>query len=253
MSKRNYLVNIYNDTKLKCKSGKYGKFELCNSEKFSYSDERTSNLTYDKKYETVIKVVNQDVLAVTDILYNLRDEKNIMVLNLASYFKSGGGVRNGAMAQEEELFRRTNYHMVTDETLYPIQKGDVIYTKNVYVVKDDKYEDIEKPFKVAMLAACAVKNPHLTNDYKYNKNDYITMNNVIHNIFKTAYYNKHETLVLGALGCGAYYNPPEEVVKIFNKYLEKFNGCFRTIIFAVYSKDNVNYDVFFNNIIRKFK
>jgi uncharacterized protein (TIGR02452 family) len=76
------------------------------------------------------------------------------------------------------------------------------------------------------------------------------MNNVIENIFKTAYYNGNETLVLGALGCGAYHNPPMEVIKIFNRFLKKYNGCFKKIVFAVYSKYDKNYELFDSYIFK---
>ena len=63
------------------------------------------------------------------------------------------------------------------------------------------------------------------------------------------YWSKAAT-ILGALGCGAFHNPPEEIVKIFNIYLEKYNGCFKTIVFAVLSRSDNNFDIFNANIKR---
>lgn len=55
-------------------------------------------------------------------------------------------------------------------------------------------------------------------------------------------------LVLGALGCGAYYNPPEEVAKIFRKVLlgEKKRGSLteiQEIVIAIFD-DGINLRVF---------
>lgn len=102
---------------------------------------------------------------------------------------------------------------------------------------------MENPFPVSMLASAAIKNPELIKG-RYIQEDYIMMKNTIENIFKVAYLHKKETLVLGALGCGAYYNPPMIVISIFNEYLKKYNGCFKNIVFAVYSRRDKNFDLF---------
>ncbi|KIR01522.1 hypothetical protein P261_00336 [Lachnospiraceae bacterium TWA4] len=43
-------------------------------------------------------------------------------------------------------------------------------------------------------------------------------------------------MILGAFGCGAFYNPPEIVVQAFNSIVNEFEDCFETIEFAVYCK-----------------
>jgi len=47
-------------------------------------------------------------------------------------------------------------------------------------------------------------------------------------------------LVLGALGCGAFLNPPETVAACFEEVLLEphFNGFFRNVIFAVMGEPN---------------
>jgi hypothetical protein len=47
--------------------------------------------------------------------------------------------------------------------------------------------------------------------------------------------NKHDSLVLGAFGCGVFKNNPLEVAITFRRYLESemFNHAFKRIIFAV--------------------
>jgi O-acetyl-ADP-ribose deacetylase (regulator of RNase III) len=58
----------------------------------------------------------------------------------------------------------------------------------------------------------------------------------------------HTMLVLGAIGCGAFRNPPQEIVKCWQEVLgerEFAGGWFREIWFAVYDRRNEgNFEIF---------
>lgn len=247
---RSHRIEVYADTKRKCMAGTYGPLKRGMSYLMKNSNPSLEGISFKKKYEkTKIDVVNDDVLAVTKHYHDI-GEKQIIVLNLASDRCPGGGVASGAMAQEEELFRRSNYFMCLDDKFYPLSPASIVYTPNVTIVKDKHYADLIAPFTVSMLAAAAVRRPQLRRDGSYSDRDYSIMYHTIHNIFKVAYLSGYETLILGALGCGAFYNPPEEVVKIYNIFLEKYNGCFKNIVFAVYSRSDDNFDIFSKHIFR---
>lgn len=70
-------------------------------------------------------------------------------------------------------------------------------------------------------------------------------------ILLTAHQKKTTHLILGALGCGAYHNPPEEVAKMFRKCIygdRKGKGVLdlgglEEIVFAIFD-DGVNLKVF---------
>ncbi len=71
----------------------------------------------------------------------------------------------------------------------------------------------------------------------------------IDTIYKAAIHYGHDSLILGAFGCGAFHNPPEEVAKMFKVQNESYIGdqqsCFKRIGFPVLSEQgNPNYDVF---------
>ena len=197
-----------------------------------------------------VKVINDDVLKIAEQYYT---QGNIVVLNLASDMKPGGGVRTGAMAQEEELFRRSNYYLSLNQSFYPINKTNVIYTSKVTIIKDSDYQLLENPFIVSMIAAVGIRQPILTKQHQYQNEDYEIIYNTIDNIFRTAYANNHDILILGAIGCGVFHNPPKEIIKIYNIFIKKYYNCFNKIIFAIKSigKDQ-NYDLF-NQFIEQSK
>ena len=59
---------------------------------------------------------------------------------------------------------------------------------------------------------------------------------------------EHTNIVFGALGCGVFANPPEEVAEIFNEMIKKYGKCFDNIYFAIKSIRDNNYDVFVSKI-----
>jgi uncharacterized protein (TIGR02452 family) len=245
---RTNLSEVYADTQRKCRTGKFSTLEKCVSYMYSADSPEISGLTMTPKFKTNVQVVNGLVLEVTQKLVT-EGNTNIMVLNLASSYNPGGGVVKGAVAQEEDLFRKTNYFLCLPRKFYPIPKSNVIYTEKVFVVKNTDFSDLKSPFPVSMLAAAAIKNPTIIGG-RYTQPDYNVMKSTIDNIFKVAYLHGKETLVLGALGCGAYRNPPNIVISIFNDCLRRYDGCFKNIVFAVYSTRDDNFDLFDKHIHR---
>lgn len=130
-----------------------------------------------------------------------------MILNMASKFKPGGGVRNGVGTQEEDLFRRSGYFLHIPPDLYELKTGDFIFSRNVIVIKGTDYKFLLNRFWCNALAVAALKNPPLNNDGSYkDPSHYDIMYNKIHGIFKIAYLQGQKHLILGSLRCGAYGN-----------------------------------------------
>ena len=70
-------------------------------------------------------------------------------------------------------------------------------------------------------------------------------------MFQIALHNNHDSLVLGALGCGAWNNPPEDVIEIYKDVIKKWDGVFKTIVFAILEIDNKDYIVKNKSMFRK--
>lgn len=101
-----------------------------------------------------------------------------------------------------------------------------------------------------MILCAAVRGPELVKhggQWRYGEErDREVMGMKVRLIFQVARSKGVKRLVLGALGCGAYGNPPEEVAGIFRRVLvggrrrERVGGWFEEIVFAIFDEgDNL--------------
>lgn len=177
-----------------------------------------------------------------------------LILNMASSYKPGGGWHKGCLAQEEALFYRSTYCLSLDSWWkldekrtwsYPLDDYACVYSPDVVIFRHGSEYNWELRKKkectaLSFLAVAAIRRPAVlfssssSSSCLYAKDeDRKLMRDKIEGIFKAALEHKHETLVLGALGCGAYKNPPEEVARLFADALLKYQSCFKEITFAI--------------------
>ena len=193
----------------------------------------------------------------------------VAVLNFASSTSPGGGVENGASAQEECLCRVSTLYpclktQMAWEKFYaphraapnPLHNDDIIYTQDVVVLKDDDYNVLSSPFRVDVIT-CAAPNLRESPSNRYNRNDgdavQISPEKLLElhvkrarKILSAAAANGAEVLILGAFGCGAFRNDPAVVVAAYQQVLPQFLNHFKTVEFAVYCRpgDSRNYEEF---------
>lgn len=204
-------------------------------------------------FDTICEVKNEDTFDLA--LEYCSEGLNPMVLNMASEYKAGGGVQSGSRAQEECLFRRSNAHLTHPKKWYPLKENQVIYSPEVYIVKDSEYNLLKKKdqYSVGMISVPAVRRPNLIKG-EYKEKDLKEMTNKIESIFHIGIMEEHDSLVLGALGCGAFRNPPEEVASIFRDMIDEYGKYFKKIGFAVLvakNSDTENLDTFENIIMNE--
>jgi uncharacterized protein (TIGR02452 family) len=179
--------------------------------------------------------------------------KPVAVLNLASERSAGGGWYKGALAQEEALCYRSSLYLSLHKSYYPLPSLTAIYSPSVIIIRDamarghallgsTKVADLPV---VSVISVAALRNPELTDDQKQFKNEgqRAETKRKIRLTLRVAAGNGHSKLVLGALGCGVFANPPKEVAECF---LEVFRekefqgGWWEEIAFAI--MDNVRGD-----------
>lgn len=214
-----------------------------------YKEGFTSNTVSPCFESTKVEVVSGTTFATAKGFCKLG---RVAVLNFANPENPGGGVQNGAMAQEECLCRSSNlYPCLCDKRVFDefylyhrnlrsfFYSDRLIYTKGVTVFKDDSDVPQLMPenewFQVDVITCSA---PYIARR-KYTNQAALKelFKSRIKNIFEAAVDNGAEVLVLGAFGCGAFKNPPEIVAKAFHEVIEEnaYHTKFKRIVFAIKS------------------
>ena len=275
------LRQIYQETILDCFEGEFhepGESKL-------YKSEMHLDLQQETTAETKLSVVNNDCLFVGKQM--LDEGLNPAVLNMASAYRPGGGVLNGARAQEECIFRRSNlfmslylydrqmYDMVIEPNMdgmydlsfipqgYPMDENfGGIYSDDVTVFKDGNYEWLYNPYQTAFISVAAMninralrQGEQILVDGRLSERAVAITKNKIRTIYRIGILHGHASLVLGAWGCGAFGNPPEQMAQLFVDVLneDEFSGRYKDIRFAIIEDHNSrgrNYQTF-KNVIEK--
>ncbi|CAF1271230.1 unnamed protein product [Rotaria sp. Silwood1] len=161
---------------------------------------------------------------------------------MANAFTPGGGYRKGDGAQEENLFRRSNYCISLDpeldpqlqqkydtkvyycddhgkrkeirnaQSMYRMDEYGAICTSGITFFRDNEkekgYSLLSKPiYNVSAIALAAYRDPDITKENRLTRKFAVGTRKKIENFFSIALINGYDTLVLSALGCGAFKNP----------------------------------------------
>ncbi|CAF1005405.1 unnamed protein product [Rotaria sordida] len=242
---------------------------ICYNHRSKLFDGKTISETELKKTpysSTSVTVSNEDCLVLYEKLVSERYRP--LLLNMASATSPGGGYRKGDGAQEENIFRRSDYYQSLDLEiadkdrserryctskcdikratgifeLYPMEEFGAIYTSGITVFRGTEakgYPYMKNPlYNVCSIAMAAYREPPLPKknmlENKFSTNTY----KKIENIFAIGYQRNHNCLVLSALGCGAFKNPPEHVALLFKSIIYQYAGYFEKIYFAIIDDHN---------------
>ncbi|KGO78523.1 protein of unknown function DUF2263 [Penicillium italicum] len=181
------------------------------------------------------------------------DRMPVCVLNFANAYRPGGGWLNGARAQEEQLCYRSTLIDTLQTRFYPMGDLEGLYSPNVIVFRksvENEYsfmsaeDELHLNPTVSVISMAARSQPKLTADgstYVDSAQRYLMIAKM-QLILRTAAHNNHRRLVLGALGCGAFSHPTEEVADCWYKVLMKkeFKGWFERINFVIRDSPSEN-------------
>ncbi|MCD7751918.1 MAG: TIGR02452 family protein [Lachnospiraceae bacterium] len=182
-------------------------------------------------------------------------KNRVLVLNFANALHPGGGVKSGERAQEEDLCRKsTLYCSLTArdaEVMYQynaslknhLASDYMLLSPHVEILRDTKGKLLSETCLVSVLTAAA---PRITfgmgglSESELRK----LLAKRIRAIFTVAAYGGYQKLVLGAWGCGAFGNDPDEMAPLFADEIEYWSASgtspFKQIEFAVLKGSNRN-------------
>lgn len=174
------------------------------------------------------------------------NSENVCALNFASARKPGGGFLGGAIAQEESLCRASALFACIDgNDMYRrnahlsggFYTNYAIYSPNVPVFKDDEGELLDEPHFCSFITAPAVNAGVLRDEERAAVPG--EMAKRIEKVLAIAAHHGHDTLVLGAWGCGVFRNDPEMIADAFRSALvTRFAGVFGRVAFAIYDRSD---------------
>jgi uncharacterized protein (TIGR02452 family) len=206
--------------------------------------QRDAMLQNRPRLETSFWVVNQTTLAAARDLVSREPGLDVLCLNFASAKHPGGGFLSGARAQEESLARASGLYrcIARMQGMYEANKrlGSCLYTNHmihsprVPVFRDDDFNLLNEPYTVSFLTSPAV-NASALNSHERSLIEQ-TMLGRMERLLSVAVIHGHDTLVLGAWGCGVFKNDTARVADWFHYHLVEnpvFLGAFRQVVFAV--------------------
>ncbi len=217
--------------------------------------------------ETVTDCVNADC---ADVAKSMLDEGlNPAILNLASRVSPCGGYHKGTSAQEECLsqmstlsqslyafgspkykhIREAGIPLVPD--VYPLDvRFGGVYSPCVTFFRhnaDSYYALRDQTFDCAIVTVASLSNREknsFANDERFYFDDAGCLTeegraieaNKIRTIFRIALENGHDSMVLGAFGCGVFRLHSDEVAGLFKSVLNEpeFKNHFSKLVFAIY-------------------
>jgi len=186
------------------------------------------------------------------------------VLNFAHGYNCGGGFEHAAGSQEEAIFRASSIflslwpHRRSDDGAGVLKRGmwigdydealprkapfyqhsecGGIYSPHVRLVRDCMQRDQPLPpaDEVESLPTFGVLTVAAQNVNWDGRFEYDLLYEKVRTILHMAACNGHDTVVVGAFGCGYFRNPPSVVAEVFRELLfGEFAAAFSLAVFAI--------------------
>jgi hypothetical protein len=178
------------------------------------------------------------------------------VLNMANAHVPGGAYVEGAVAQEENLFRRTDSHFRIGEDVYDsvLDRYRPEMTRLLSAQDGRVYLDVQRP-------RVCIRGPEdrsrIDLGYSWLAEDevfpFFELRAAAQDLRDGSDFDPHDTrrrveaqlhtlrehgirhVVLGAFGCGAFKNPADRVARVYREEIAKAYEDFSVIAFAVFS------------------
>lgn len=183
-----------------------------------------------------------------------------VVLSFANAFVPGGAFLLGSGTQEESLCRRSALYAAISSReakgfysysrTHPVSQphGRILYVGDVCVFRGTDNGFLEKPYVVDVVSAAAPNRRGFDCLLSRRRRNEVIIDRIRAIAFAAAFHGRR-SLVLGAWGCGAFGNLPEDVAACFRRVLVDEGLCsfFDEVVFAIHGGENSRNFVAFQN------
>ena len=263
-----YNVAVFKDTHYKCCNVKQIRDIVDKSLKNTICIPENHRYAISQFVKRKGKIVFEDKKTIESAIYHVENDKGkrIAILNFANWCNCGGGVTGGCTAQEESICRCTSVYINLEKNkkqFYDVHKkmveedknaaqkanNDIIYSPDVYIMKDDKIPNNivtlkVDPNRVVDVITCAAPNNAIGKELT-SVEIYEIHKSRIKRILEVALLMNVSVIILGAHGCGVFRNDPYAVAKAYSDVFKIYGPYFEKIILAIPINGNdENYRIF---------
>lgn len=198
------------------------------------------NKTNEKNFNHLELWETDTINAIKEAVSEFPDSK-IAALNFASFKYPGGGFLKGSSTQEESLCHKSILYNILQrqrEDFYEENKNLInrgLYWNRAIYSPNILFED---SYNCDIITCAAPNKKEAKRNGITDEENTKALKERISFILDIAAKNKVDVLILGAFGCGAFGQDPNEVKKIFMKLSN--NYIFKKIIFAIPSGSNLD-------------
>lgn len=131
---------------------------------------------------------------------------------------------------------RCNYNMITQNgNPFPIKDKECVYNKFLTVIRDVKFNPIplQNTYTFSVITISSIHKPPLVDENRMGSTEFLNLMSTVETMFQTAIYYGHNVIILSPIGYAEDDVPQEDVIKIYNSLIFKYQHMFRYIVVAV--------------------
>ena len=156
-----------------------------------------------------------------------------------TFTKPGGNYEDGAFGPEQVLCSESNLYQVLGElngSYHAKNRGfarGMLFTDRALFMPDITFS---RDGSIRKADIIAIPEPNRTRALENNRSEReadTCLAQRIESIMRIAAENGEDTLILGAFGCGRQGYPTDQVISLFQSWLEAHPGVFEQVIFSV--------------------
>jgi hypothetical protein len=149
---------------------------------------------------------------------------------------------------------RTNFNMITNNgNPFPLKEKECVYNKSISVIRDRNLQAMPLPqiYSMGIIIISPINKPPLLDEYRMGSVEFLNMMTNVETLFQTAIYYNHNILVLTPLGHTYDEIPQEDIIKIYNSLIFKYQHRFKYIIISIPPWDGIElFNLYDENIIK---